>query len=361
MGTTRIKLWVLAVVTTVASLVALVAIQPSADAENEIVITAVGDYSTTTNTASVLDKIGAIGPDIHVALGDLSYNNDPESDWCAFVHSKVGEGFPFELVAGNHESDGLNGSINNFSACLPNQIPGVVGTYGREYYTDYPQGSPTVRVIGASAGLNFPGDTWNYTKGDAHYQFVANAIDTARASGIPWVVVATHYPCLTNSVYGCVMPRDFFDLMLDKHVDLVLAGHEHAYMRTHQVAQGVSGCPSIPTASFDSDCVVDSDTDMRAGQGTVLATVGTGGVPLRAVDPTQPQAGYVAAQSGSNLTPTYGPLQFDPVTHRHHSEFRAGDGIELRGLFHHPPRDHAGVIYADSHGLVGGLRRQRFE
>ena len=33
--------------------------------------------------------------------------------------------------------------INDFSACLPNQVPGVVGTYGRQYYMDFPKVHPS--------------------------------------------------------------------------------------------------------------------------------------------------------------------------------------------------------------------------
>ena len=59
------------------------------------------------------------------------------------MKDRVGEGFPFQLIAGNHESLDVNdGQINDFSACLPNQIPGVVGTYGREYYMDLPRARP---------------------------------------------------------------------------------------------------------------------------------------------------------------------------------------------------------------------------
>ena len=72
-------------------------------------------------------------PDLNLALGDLSYGaTGAEQAWCDFVTARVGAGFPFELLAGNHESNGQNGNINDFSACLPNQLPGVVGTYGRQ-------------------------------------------------------------------------------------------------------------------------------------------------------------------------------------------------------------------------------------
>ena len=173
----------------------------------------------------------------------------------------MGEGFPFELIAGNHESLDVNdGQINDFSACLPNQIPGVVGTYGREYYMDLPKGAPLVRVINASPALTFEDGKWTYATGDAHYNWVSAAIDSGRAKGARWIVVTAHIPCLSVGIYSCPANRDFYNLMLSKKVDLVLHGHEHAYMRTHQLRAGVTGCSALAVGSFDADCVADSDS-----------------------------------------------------------------------------------------------------
>ena len=109
---------------------------------------AAGDYATSANTAAVLDTVDSLADDLHLALGDLSYGTTgQEQAWCDFVTSRVGAGYPFELVAGNHESSGENGNINDFSACLPNQLPGAVGTYGRQYYVDVPA---SIRSSGSS-------------------------------------------------------------------------------------------------------------------------------------------------------------------------------------------------------------------
>ena len=80
-----------------------------------------------------------------------------EQTWCDFVTDRVGEGYPFELISGNHESNGLNGNINDFSSCLPNQLPGAVGTYGRQYYVDVPADNPIARFIMISPSLRLPG------------------------------------------------------------------------------------------------------------------------------------------------------------------------------------------------------------
>ena len=79
-----------------------------------------------------MNTIAGLDNDLTLALGDLSYGlTGNEQAWCDFVTSRVGAGYPFELISGNHEGNGLNGNINDFSSCLPNQLPGVVGTEER--------------------------------------------------------------------------------------------------------------------------------------------------------------------------------------------------------------------------------------
>ena len=116
--------------------------------------TAAGDFASTPDTGAVLDTIKASGSDLTLALGDMSYATvGQEQLWCDYVTQHVGAGYPFELISGNHESDGINGNINDFSACLPNQLPGAIGTYGRQWYVDVPAVNPLVRFVMISPGL----------------------------------------------------------------------------------------------------------------------------------------------------------------------------------------------------------------
>ena len=283
---------------------------PGVHGDTEIHLTAAGDYGARATSESVLQKIVDLDPDADLAVGDFEYQDaSPESAWCNFVKEKVGEGFPFELVSGNHESlDEADGLINNFSACLPNQVPGAVGTYGREYYLDFPRVTPLVRVISVTPGLLFEDGVWAYAPGDAHYTWLSNAIDDARAKGAKWVIVDADYPCLSVGIYNCVSGTGFFNLMMSKKVDLVIHGHEHAYMRTHQLRAGTTNCPTVTVGSYNAACVADNDSDFVAGQGTVFATVGTGGTPLRDINAADPEAPYFATYEGLNSNPTYGLL-----------------------------------------------------
>lgn len=285
---------------------------PSSDAAPEVRLTAAGDYQAQSTTDGVLVRTKELDPNANLALGDLAYGDfgNDEYAWCDYVKSKVGEGFPFQLVSGNHESeDNPNGAINNYAACLPNQVPGAVGIYGRQYYMDFPNdANPLVRVIQISNNLTFEGSQWKYRSDSKRYKWVGSAIDDARANGAKWVVVTTHEPCQSVGRYACPSNRDIYDLLAEKKVDLVLHGHEHAYMRSHQLSSGTAGCATIPVDQFNAECVADNDDDFRAGKGTVFATVGTGGTALRDVDKDDPEAGFFAAFQGLNRNPTFGLL-----------------------------------------------------
>src|SRR5438132_298697 len=62
--------------------------------------------------------------------------------------------------------------------------------------------------------------------------------------------------------------------------------------------------------SFNANCVVDSDNQFAYGAGTVIATVGTGGVGINSQDPSDPEAGYFSTYQGANSNPTFGFLKF---------------------------------------------------
>ena len=326
--------------------------------------TAAGDFADEADTASVLNAIDAADSDLTVALGDLSYGaTGQEQAWCDFVTTRVGAGYPFELISGNHESNGQNGNINDFSACLPNQLPGAVGTYGRQYYVDVPADEPVVRFILISPALTFPDSTWSYAAGTPRYNWTAQTIDAARTAQIPWVVVGMHKPCISVGVYTCEPGADLFNLLLSKKVDLILSGHEHGYMRSHQLALG-AGCATLVPGAFDADCVADTDDTFTQGTGSVAAVVGTGGTDLRNVNSADTEAGYFDATSGLNANPTWGALDVTATDGLVAGLLLAGVRRHLhRHLQHHPQHhpQHAadGLLHLLLHQPELHLRRRR--
>lgn len=308
---------------------------PTAVTEPSVHATLAGDHGSTPAAGNVIAGVAALKPDVHFSVGDLTYADGvPESQWCDFVKQRVGEGFPFELVAGNHEdsstTNGTGGQINNISACLPNQVPGAVGTYGREYYVDQPVASPLVRFIGISASLVFEDGSWTYASGTPHLTWLARAIDDARARSIPWIVVMNHIPCLTPSGTACGINPDLVALLMAKKVDLVVSGHDHFYARTHQLA--LSGaCPVLVSgAATSTACIRDSDNAYTAGNGTVFAVVGNGGVALEDVIQTDPEAPYFAAMSGANLNAAYGLINLTATASVLQTSFVRTDGADFQ-------------------------------
>ena len=293
----------------------------------ELHVTAAGDYSSSEAAAGVLAKIAALSSDIHFALGDLSYGAaGAEQSWCDLVTSHAGAGFPFELVSGNHESNGQNGNIDDFAACLPNRLAGLVGTYGREYYVDVPQQDPVARFVMISPGIPFSDGTWDYSAGSTRYNWTAAAIDGARSASIPWVVVGMHTPCLSMGLYGCVAGADITNLMVGKKVDLVLNGHEHMYQRSKQLSTG-SDCSGLVPGVYNAACVRDgADNTLSKGAGTVFTTVGTGGTGMRDVSTSDPEAPYFTAFSGLNARPSHGLLDLHFTRTALAARFVATDG-----------------------------------
>lgn len=280
---------------------------PRSATPGRVHVTAVGDIGANANSSAMLNGMRAALPDMALALGDLSYGTTgQEQAWCDFVKARMGT-TPFELLAGNHESNGMNGNIGAFAACLPNVMPGIVGQYAQQYYLDVPATNPIARFVMISPGLTYPDGTWQYPPGSARYNWTAAAIDGARANGIQWVVVGAHYPCLTVGKYACAMGADAMNLLISKRVDLVLTGHDHGYQRSKQLAISAS-CPKVVPGTYSASCVASAGSSFPKGSGTVFNLVATGGAEEYIINGTDPEGAYFVASSGANKNPTWGFL-----------------------------------------------------
>src|SRR5260221_9602780 len=286
-----------------------------ADSSTSFSFTAGGDIGGNANSSTTLDLIAQSGASFHLAIGDLSYSEiTPESKWCSYVQSRVGSTFPFELFSGNHEDggEGQDGLIDIFVQCLPDRL-GAVGTYGKEYYFDYPASSPIARFIMISPNLTFTnGGAYSYAAGTAHYNWVANTIDNARAAGIKWVIVGMHKVCISMGIMPCDIGNDLMNLLVSKKVDLILQAHDHDYQRSKQLAFNGTTCTAISPAAYNSNCVVnDGSTGVYTqGAGPVVVIVGTVGEGLNTISTSDGDAGYFANWMGDNVNPTDGLTKF---------------------------------------------------
>jgi len=98
---------------------------------------------------------------------------------------------------------------------------GSTGTYGKEYFFDHPAAAPLMRVIMISPSMTMPdGTLYDYSPGTAHWQWLVDAIDGARAAGIRWITVGMARNCISTGEKGCEIGPDVFNMLVDKRVDL---------------------------------------------------------------------------------------------------------------------------------------------
>jgi len=235
-----------------------------------------GDYGYHPETIANWNAIGASGSNFVFALGDLMYSNaTTEQTWCNTFKGKITN---VEVLVGNHETTESNGTMANpqggsilkfVQACPWTPILGnEVGSYGFQYYFDYPAVNPFARFILIEPAI------WNgtgvasevsYANGTATQAWTGAAIDSARVQGIPWVIVGMHKVCISTGDEPCEIGQSIMRFLISKKVDLVLQAHDHNYQRSKQL--------SCATRDFyDSSCV--SNDGRRGlytkGQGTIF-------------------------------------------------------------------------------------------
>src|SRR3989454_2142118 len=299
-----------------------------------------GDMGSLSVGSSVnsLNRLVTESPSFFLGLVELSYDQTVTGNtWCGQFKSSFNG---IQILPGDHDTGGHNsatfGETHSYeryvNACpLTLGVPLVCGPvsgacYGKEYYFDYPATNPFARFIFASPKIyNMTGvctsspncssqtgqpctdqyGCWPYGSGDVHYNWVSNSIDNARATGIKWVIVATHKLCISASDATCSMGIGFFNMLVQKKADLIIQAHDNAYERSKQIAlNSAAGCASIKTDSngytlYNSGCVVDDGTQgyYTPGAGSVVVVQGAWANDLYSVNNTSSNGGANAAEA----------------------------------------------------------------
>jgi hypothetical protein len=285
---------------------------PSAQTATGFTFTAAGDYGQTTYTTANLQYIARSGARFDLGLGDYSYNPSVSATaWSAYAKGYLPANFPFEILPGGHDTadagENTTNDIATYAADLPDHIGNLAGTYGTQYAFDYPPLNPLARFILVSPSDVLP--NYTYGKGSADYNWVSNEIDGARAANIHWVIVAMHQYCFVIDSTSCAS-QDLLDLLLAKHVDVILQAQKHNYQASKQLDLN-SGCPTLPLTSYNPQCVASASTHMSRGAGSVIVVTGTGGTtPELAINTSDPKIGYFRAWMGAGSNQTWGVSQF---------------------------------------------------
>jgi len=304
------------------------------DESESFTITLGADFGANIHTDKVLKKIREINPSFQLTLGDLSYDEIVgENNWCKYVDEAMGTEIPFQIVTGNHESDGADGLIDRFIDCMPNKIDGIVGTYGKEYYFDYPVAEPYVRFILISPELRFSdGKIYKYAPGTEHFNWLNEAIDSAQSSEIPWIVVGMHKDCISPGRATCEMGIPLMNYLIQKKVNLVLQAHSHIYTRLKQLTCIVSNPRGI---LFDEACLVNNNLGniYKKSSGPIFVTVSSSGQSIRLIDKSAESFGYVEKAMYRDIDATYGLLKLDFSRQQIRGEFVPTEGGPFKDTF----------------------------
>ncbi len=210
---------------------------------------AAGDWGNTTQTLTTSNEIAKRNPNLVLPLGDLYYSHTEPGvkgtydKWQIFAQSAF-----LQSAAGNHEVD-ESGSDNTPTGihCAYSNLLGNERTYaftwGNTYFVTMDWGGSTTNQSDGVDGT--PGGCTGLTGSAAIRGWVDGKLAAANANPtIRWIIVYHHFPCYdmrSDLSFPLLCTTDggaeqIEDILTNRHVDLVLAGHDHTYARSHPVA-----------------------------------------------------------------------------------------------------------------------------
>ncbi|XP_055811612.1 probable purple acid phosphatase 20 [Solanum dulcamara] len=196
----------------------------------------VGDLGQTDWTTSTLDHISKSNYDVMLLPGDLSYADTLQPRWDSFgrLVEPLASQRPWMVTQGNHEVEKIpvlhSQSFTSYNArwLMPFEQSGSTSNL---YYS--------FEVIGLH--IIMLGSYTDFEPESAQYNWLKNDLNEVDRKKTPWLVVLVHAPWYNSNnahqgeyeSYG--MKSSMEDLLFKARVDIVFAGHVHAYERFTRV------------------------------------------------------------------------------------------------------------------------------
>jgi len=202
---------------------------PPAVGPNEpISFSLVGDLGQTSSSAETVAHILKDDTDMTLLVGDLSYadSDQPRWDnWGRLVQPLLSTK-PFVPAAGNHEVENRDREPKFLSYKTRYQTPAARDTH----YYSFEAGCAHVTILNSYE---------DYHSGSAQHQWLVEDLKRVNREVTPWLIVIVHAPWY-NSNYahhleGEEMRVSMEPLLYSAKVDIVFAGHVHAYERMFPV------------------------------------------------------------------------------------------------------------------------------
>ncbi|CAL1378351.1 unnamed protein product [Linum trigynum] len=193
-------------------------------------IAVVGDLGQTDWTKSTLQGLESKDYDLLLLPGDLSYANSTQPLWDSFgrLVEPLASRRPWMVTEGNHEKESyLVGEAESFKA------------YNARWLMPHKQSASTSNLYYsfdvAGAHVIMLSSSTEFRSGSDQYAWLATDLARIDRTMTPWVFVSLHTPWYnTNDGRqgdGEGMRAAMEELLYEARVDVVFAGHIHAYER----------------------------------------------------------------------------------------------------------------------------------
>ncbi|KAG7560632.1 Purple acid phosphatase N-terminal [Arabidopsis thaliana x Arabidopsis arenosa] len=197
-----------------------------------------GDLGTSEWTKSTLEHVSKWDHDVFILPGDLSYANSYQPLWDTFgrLVQPLASQRPWMVTHGNHELEKIP-ILHHHPFTAYNQrwrMPfEESGSTSNLYYSFNVYGVHIIML----------GSYTDFEPGSEQYQWLENNLKKIDRKTTPWVVAVVHAPWYnSNEAHqgekeSVKMKESMETLLYKARVDLVFAGHVHAYERFSRVYQ----------------------------------------------------------------------------------------------------------------------------
>eukprot|EP00250_Pteridium_aquilinum_P011449 c20080_g1_i1 orf=475-1860(-) len=206
---------------------------PSVGSEQPITFAIAGDLGQTEWTSSTLNHIQQSNYDVLILPGDLSYADYYQPLWDSFgrLVEPLSSSRPWMVTQGNHDVEKIPLLIESFRAYnMRWQMPYRESGSNSNLYYSFEVSGAHVLMLGSYA---------NFDKDSDQYKWLLGDLAKVNRSKTPWLIAVIHAPWYSsNSKHqgdGEDMRKSMELILKEAKVDLVFAGHVHAYERTARI------------------------------------------------------------------------------------------------------------------------------
>ncbi|KAF5727965.1 purple acid phosphatase 18 [Tripterygium wilfordii] len=205
-------------------------------AQFPITFAVAGDLGQSGWTKSTLDHINQCKYDLHLLPGDLSYADYMQQKWDTFgeLVQPLASARPWMVTEGNHEEESIPLLKDGFASYNARwKMPFKESGSNSNLYYSFEVAGAHIIMLGSYADYDEYSEQYSWLKADLA------KVDRKKT---PWLVVLFHVPWYnSNKAHqgeGDRMMAAMEPLLHASSVDIMLAGHVHAYERSKRVNNG---------------------------------------------------------------------------------------------------------------------------